>query len=139
MTDLEDLYYCFWKMLLYKEKRKTNLHANISPGRAQWIGATRSGMQLNFAVRKRDCYIELWLGTDRQHAAIFDTLYRARHDIEKAFGELLEWRHGGGKKAWRVVYSIDIGGIHDLDKWPEMQNALIDSMIRFERGLGPYL
>jgi len=32
---------------------------------------------------------------------------------------------------------LNIGGLRDREKWPEMQEAMIDAMIRLSKALGP--
>jgi hypothetical protein len=59
--------------------------------------------------------------------------------IESDFGEPLLWQRIEGKRACRIKKEIDIGGYRDEDKWPEVQDAMIDAMIRLEKALRPHI
>jgi CheY-like chemotaxis protein len=63
----------------------------------------------------------------------------AREAIEAAFGEPLLWQPLEGKRACRVSALIGAGGLRDADRWPRIQEAMVDAMIRFEAALRPYL
>jgi hypothetical protein len=61
-----------------------------------------------------------------------------KNEIELAFGESLEWdfketRKGQGIQSW-----TKIGGIENEEKWPAIQNDLVNRMIRLEKALRSY-
>lgn len=135
----------FWTGLLEKAKRKTRLHSTISPGRHSWIsaGAGRSGLGFNYVIRQHDAKVELYIDrgkdSEEQNKKIFNDLAKSKDVIEKSFGEPLEWERLEGKRACRVAKNLDVGGYRDEEKWPEIQEALIDAMTRLGMALKPYI
>jgi hypothetical protein len=135
----------FWTGLLQKVKAKTRLHANIAPTRENWIGtgAGRSGLSYNYVIRQHDTQAELYIDrgkdADAENKAIFDKLAQSKAEIEQAFGGPLEWERLENKRASRISHGIGVGGYYDEGKWPEIQDAMIDAMIRLEKALKPYI
>jgi hypothetical protein len=43
------------------------------------------------------------------------------------------------KRACRICFQLDNGGYRDDESWPEIQDAMIDAMIRLERALKPHI
>jgi hypothetical protein len=134
----------FWRSLLERARPRTPLHANISPSQYHWIGATsgQPGLNLNYGIRQHDGQVEIYIDrrdeTDNQ--MLFDRLYQQRLQIEEAFGEPLDWHRLDGKRACRIQKHVDVGGYRDdEDRWPEIQDALIEAMIRLERVFRPYI
>jgi hypothetical protein len=142
-AERENLRYRFWKALLERSRQRTELHANISPSRDSWIsaGAGKSGLGFNYAIRELDARVELYI--DRREAeqnkAIFDALAASRKDIEERSGEPLVWQKLESRKASRISGMIERGGYREEERWPEIQDAMIDAMIRLEKALRPNL
>jgi len=131
----------FWTLLLEQAKKKTPLHAAISPGRVNWIGTSRNGLWWNYSIRRHETQAELYI--DRPDAdrnlAIFDRLSANKDDIEAAFGGPLEWQRLEGKRACRIRYCVMTGGWRDEDKWTEIIASVVDAMIRLEKALSPHI
>jgi hypothetical protein len=142
-AERENLRYRFWKALLERSRQRTELHANISPSRDSWIsaGAGKSGLGFNYAIRELDARVELYI--DRREAeqnrANFDALAASREDIEEGSGEPLVWQKLESRKASRISGMIERGGYREEERWPEIQDAMIDAMIRLEKALRPNL
>ena len=135
----------FWTRLLGGARAKTKLHASISPGQHGWIetGAGKSGLAYAYVVRQNDANVELYIDrgkdSEAESKAIFDSLAQSREAIEADFGEPLEWQRLEGKRACRIKKDIDIGGYRDEERWPQIQDAMIDAMIRLEKALKPHI
>lgn len=135
----------FWAMLLERARVKTKLHANISPAQYHYIetGAGKSGLIFSYVIRKHDANVELYIdrGKDsgEENTAIYEKLAASKDAIENAFGEPLLWQQIEGKRACRIAKKIALGGYRDEAKWPEVQDALIDAMIRLEKALRPHI
>lgn len=133
----------FWTGLLEVAARKTTLHANVSPGQYGWIGAGsgRRGLGLVYAVREHHTQVELYIDRgkdrDRENKAIFDQLLAKRAEIEKVFGDELEWQRLDARRACRVRKVLDLGGYRDAEKWPAIHVATSDAMARMERAMKP--
>lgn len=136
----------FWTGLLDLAKRRTKLHANISPSQKAWIGTSAglpSGLALNYAIRQHDGQVELYIYADQGagtgNKQILAELQSHKSEIEAEFGGPLEWEPLEGRRASRISKAIPIGGWKDEERWPEVQEALVSAMIDLERALRPYL
>jgi len=135
----------FWTELLNRAKGRTQLFAAVSPGTEQWIstGAGKSGLALTYVIRKHDADVHLYIdrGKDSEanNKAIFDRFVASKHEIEKSAGASLEWQRLEGKRACRIKLPLDVGGLMDEEKWPQIQDAMIDAMVRLERSLRPFI
>lgn len=132
----------FWEGLLERAHSKTKLHANISPSKENWIGATAGvpGLAYNYIALEHGWRAELWISSPdaQKNKAIFDALSAQKEAIERAFGEPLKWQRLDDKKSSRISYSSDNGGYRDEEEWPHIQEAMIDAMIRLNKALKPH-
>ncbi len=136
----------FWEQLLERARgRGVVTHANVSPSTENWISASagKSGLAFSYLVWLKDrAAVELYIDTgDQSHnKAIFDHLYAQRELIEKEFGQPLQWERLDGRQASRVRYVLEEGGLKDgEDRWPDIQDAMIDAMDRLSRALKPHI
>lgn len=135
----------FWTQLLNLAKEKISLHANISPGQRGWVatGAGKSGLRYTYGIYKSESSIELYIdrgkGTKDENKAVFDQLFANQTEIERIFEGKLDWQRLDDRRASRIQKKFTIGGFMDEEKWPEMQDKMIDAMIRFEKALSPYI
>ena len=146
LAERDVLRHRFWTELLKRAKDRTKLHANISPGQDSWIsaGAGRSGLGFNYVITKHQAGVELYIyrGKDSgdESKTIFDSLAASKDAIEKEFGGPLEWQRLEGKLACRIKKTIPLGGYrNDESKWPGIQDAMIEAMIRLEKALKPFI
>jgi hypothetical protein len=136
----------FWATLLDRAKTLTKLHSNISPSGYSWIGtgAGKSGLGFNYTVTKHESKVELYIdrGKDSkdENEAIFSALRANKEAIETAFGEPLEWDQLETKRACRISKRFSLGGWKDEEsRWSEIQDAMVDAMIRLEKALKPHI
>ncbi len=133
-----DLRQHFWETLLSKANLRTRLHANISPGEYSYIatGSGVRGLNLTYSIRKEDATVELYIdrGDKDLNKRIFDFLHARKAEIEQQFGGALDWERLDERRACRISCTTTLGGYRtDEVKWPEIQDALIDAMIRLDR------
>ena len=136
----------FWQGLLARAAAKTSLHANISPGESHgsgrvpacvaWPSTTSSG--------QHEGRVELYIDRGAEEAdankRIFDRLHNHKEQIESSFGGELSWQRLDAKRSCRIAHTISAGGWRsDEAKWPEIQDAMIDGMVRLERALKPQI
>jgi hypothetical protein len=135
----------FWAKLLEHAKKKTQLHAGISPSRYAWIGtgAGKRGLSFNYVVWEHETSVELYIdrgkNNEAENKAIFDKLHTRKDEVEKAFGSALEWERLDTKRASRVRKTINLGGWKDPADWAEIHSATVDAMIGLEKALKPYI
>ncbi len=142
-AERHELREAFWVSLLDRARMQTTLHANISPSLYAWISATAGmrGLGLNYVVLQHESRVELYIsrGPTEENKAIFDALAAEKESIETAFGDRLEWERLDEKDACRIKKDITLGGYRDQDRWPSIQDTMIDAMIRLDKALAPYI
>ena len=136
----------FWTQLLERAKESTPLHANTSPNQYNYVmtGAGRSGLNFRYVIQQHtseiDLYIDRGRDADNENEEIFDTLGNAKEEIEEVFGEPLEWQRLEGKRACRIGKRFSLGGYRDdEEEWSEIQDVMIDGMIRLEKAFRPHI
>lgn len=135
----------FWTKLLRLAKAKTKLHATISPSSHNWLstGAGKYGFSFSYGIREHEgdvfLYIDRGKDSGDQSKTVYDALYEHKAEIEKAFGSKLEWERLDGKRASVINKTITVGGWKDPEKWSEVQEAMVDAMIRLENAFRPII
>jgi hypothetical protein len=134
----------FWEQLLERAKALTKLHATISPGGNHWIGVSTSGLAYNYVIWQHEAAVELYIDRGKESGddskKVFDALASHREEVETSFGGPLDWERLDGKRACRIRKMIVVGGIRDDEaKWPHVQDAMVENMIRLERALAPHV
>jgi hypothetical protein len=136
----------FWNKLLERMKDRTNLFAGTSPSVSNWIGAPtgfrKGGVSYHFYGTKHDARAELYIA--RRKAAesmqVYDELRLRRKRIDDDFGGQLSWESLKDTKACRICARVGNGGyLDDEERWPDIQDRLIDAMIRLEKALRPHI
>jgi len=135
----------FWELLLDKARQKTDLHSNISPNIYSWVGtgAGKSGMSYNYVILNEHGACELYLDRGKEYPTInkerFDRLFKHKDEIEQMFGGKLKWERLDGKRASRIGTRFEESGLKNRERWNELQNDMIDAMIRLEKSLKPFI
>ncbi|HNQ88444.1 MAG TPA: DUF4268 domain-containing protein [Verrucomicrobiota bacterium] len=143
--DLDDVRQQFWSTLLQRARTKTRLHSSISAGQRSYLPTSsgRRGFTYQYSIRQHEGSVFVWIdrGKDatQENKRLFDLLEKSKSDIEGSFGGALYWERGDGMQACCISKVLSIGGYRDRDKWPEIQDAMIDAMIRLERALKPHI
>ena len=138
-----DDHLAFWTELLARMKQKTPLFGSVSPQPQNWIvtGAGRTGVAYMFFVRAHDSQVSLRIRCEKEadSKAIFDALHSKKKAIERQFGQALEWQRLEGQSTSRIDYVLTGGGLRDRERWPEIQDRMIDAMVRLEKALSPHI
>jgi len=137
----------FWTELLETAKDKTDLHSNVSPSIYSWIGAGagKSGIGYNYVVTNKYARSEIYLDRGKEfeepnlNKMRFDELYKHKNKIEEEFGGELDWERLDDRRASRISIKFDGLGLKDKEKWNEIQDQMIDSMIRLEKATRKYI
>lgn len=85
--------------------------------------------------------VELYIdrGEAEWNKMVFNTFLQHKVEIEELFGGPLEWQLLPDKRASRIRFVISSYGLKDQEHWDELQDKLIDAMIRLERALRNYI
>jgi hypothetical protein len=136
----------FWQGLLSRPQVKITRHANLTPGKYHYIAAGTGvrGLPLVYVIRQNKGGVELYIdrgtGQAESNKRIFDWLAKRKGEIERVFGGKLSWERIDDKRSSRIAYTVAGGGWKSNEgNWPEIQDAMIDAMIRLENALTPHL
>lgn len=123
----------FWAHLLEQMNRETDLFRNISPGTDSWIGtgSGAGGIAFNMVATRNESRVEVYINRERwENEQIFDSLAARSAEFEEAMGMPIQWFRNDEGKGCRIVV-VGEGGLYDRERWPEMANFLIPTMVRF--------
>jgi len=141
-AERHDLRQKFWEGVVAIAREQRTRHANIKPGTAGWIGASSGvrGLNFNYSIGQEQGGVEVYIdrGDGTENKRIFDTLCASREAVEKAFGGSLHWERLDAKRACRIKHPIHSGGYRSPEsEWPQIQDELVEAMMRFEAALLP--
>ena len=130
----------FWTCLLERAAERSPLHRAIKPSQGTWL-STSAGLggiaALNYVVREHEGQVELYMDShdkDR-HQAVFDALAAQRQQIEAELEHALDWQRMDERRACRICWVTDTGGWRDESKWDEVQEQMVEAMIRLDVAL----
>ena len=135
----------FSQLLRRSSEQGFSLFRTISPpaaGSMTVSAAPVKGARWVYAVRKDSVKLQLdFAGPDRElNLRHFKAIEAEQANIEEDLGSSLEWRCEAGSKQAQIEWTRDIGGWQsDRERWPEIQNRMIDAMKRFEQALRPHM
>jgi hypothetical protein len=81
-----------------------------------------------------ECFIRIGKDADRSLKA-FEALKARKGAIEAVFGEPLDWQELPGKSGCRICKDLEGGWKTPESDWLEMQDRLIDALIRLDAAL----
>ena len=131
-SNSEQLRPAFWELTLEALRTSpVDLFNNISPSKDHWLSAG-SGLRacpFSMIFGVKEVRVELYMS--RSHAEenkfIFDCLFAQKDEIEKAFGNLLEWQRLDNRKASRIQFSKAFDG-YNQENWPQMVGWLVTNI-----------
>ncbi len=133
----------FWSQLLSRSKAHTQLFSKKSPGIESYLntGAGKVGVFYNYTITNNSARVELYIdnGDANWNKSVFDSLEKNKTKIEKTIGHSLIWDRLDDKRASIVRFPIDQSGLKDKDKWNELQDQMIEVMIKFEKAFKPFI
>lgn len=141
-SELERCCHGFWAGLLAKSRTRTDLHSGIGPCRWTSITASagRGGLSLRYAFGRHNPRLEFYIDTGEKdrNKIIFDHFHADKAGIEERFGDSLTWRRLTDEaKASIIAFELPPASVRNEEAWPELQDQMIDAMIRFEAALRP--
>jgi hypothetical protein len=127
----------FWKELLKEINKQPNSFQNCSPKKENWItsGSGISGVTFNFVISNYYARTEVYINKSSKelNKFIFDELLSKKSEIEKIFGDNLQWERLDNKKACRIKHELNDVHYFNRDDWNKMIAFMIDSMQRLEK------
>lgn len=132
----------FWQQLLDRARAAGVMtHAQRSPSTDYWLTAgagIQSGVSYNYNIWKDSAAVNLWIQNEdaATNKRIFDSLLAKKNQMERDFGAPLLWERLDDKRASRIRFEIDKGGLDEPEeRWPEIQDAMIDGMRRLAKAI----
>ena len=86
-----------------------------------------------------EIYIDRGKESDEENKSIFDQLHAKRKEIEEAAGKNFKWERLDDRRASRISKRYENAGLSDGDKWSELQDKMIDGMIRMEKAFKKHI
>lgn len=135
----------FWKGLLAKARKRTKLHANLKPSKESWLATSLGvpGCGLVYLIGIDWSGVELYIdgGKDSEeyNRKIFEELFKHKEEVEQVFGEPLVWDPIEGRRACRIRWRHEGEGLQNEDLWDEIQERMIERMIKLDEALKPHL
>jgi len=119
------------------------IKGNKSQNAFNWISipSGKSGLTYDCVLRKNDADVQLYIdkGDAELNKSIFLNLYQHKEEIEKVFGSHLEWQRLDTKRASRIRFVISDYGFEDMEHWIELQDKIINSVIRLQKALQNFI
>ena len=133
--------YDFFQQLLEKANKATSIFNAVSPvGYQNWVnaGAGKAGIMWTFVVMKTSSRVELFFCHPDYNVnkSRFDRLLVHKNEIEHSFGEELFWDFKQVRKQQYIRSTSPVGGLDDEEKWPDIQNDMVDRLVRLEKAIG---
>jgi hypothetical protein len=133
----------FWTQLLSKSKGRTQLFSRKSPGVHHYlgIGAGKRGLSYNYVITSKNARIDLYIdnGNATWNKNTFDSLIKSKLEIEETFGGSLIWDRLDDKRASVIRFFIEQYGLQEKEKWAQLQDQMIETMIKFEKIFQPLI
>lgn len=136
--------YLFFEQFLSVCNKDTDIYKRISPvGYQNWInaGTGKTGLLWAIVALKKTSRVELYLHKSGYTIVKnrFDILSSNKEKIEKEYGEPLKWCFASTRIQQYIRSYCPLGGLDDMEQWPDIQKDLVDRLVRFEKAIGPYL
>ena len=130
----------FWTQLMERARGRTNLLDGKSAITTAYLGVSigRSGFKLYVSLRKDDSWVECLVRFNKDKARslrAFRGLENNKESIEAAFGEELEWENDSDRIGCGIYSGEDGGWNSSEGDWPELQDRLIDKLVRLDAAL----
>ena len=140
VTGRHELFRRFWGQLLVKSRERTQLLSGrtTTPDSLISTGMGRGGFSLCLSLTQEHGQVECFIrvGRDeRRSKQAFEALAAQKADIEKAFGETLDWRELPGRNSCRICREVPGGWKTPEADWPDLQDRMIDTLIRLDGAL----
>lgn len=137
----------FFKQLLKHSNAKIYIFKDKSPesvtNRTKFLGKNAGKKYLDWFYdsrgRRPSIGLSFWHNDGQVNQNRFQTLKEKKKEIEATFGESLDWEYKEGRKYQYLRSYTVIGELDDEDKWPQIQEEMVERMIRLEKTFSPYI
>lgn len=136
----QEVFRKFWAQFIDRSKSRTQLLVNRTTTVDHWLsaGIGRSGFSLNTSLVQNEGQVECYIrvpGGEEKSTAAFQSLLAQREEIEAKFGGPLDWQDLPGRQGCRICKELPGGWKSPESEWPEMQDRMIEALVRLEAAL----
>lgn len=122
----------YWRELLDKINMESQQFQNVNPTTDNWLssGSGVSGIAFVFRITQTNVSVELSIEKNdaNSNKSIFDKLYDKKEEIERAYGEALNWNRFDNIKKSVISSKLENVNITDTKCWDKMKKFQSDSM-----------
>lgn len=134
----------FWDKLATLSATKVDLQLRMSTSHRSYLTAASglSGVSFAYVANRRDFRVDLYIdqGNADSNSRIYEGLLAHREEIQAAFGSELSWQELPGRRARKIGAPIEFTGDRDDEtNWPEIHEALVSTMERFQPAMAPFI
>ena len=133
----------FWKGLLNINKDKTEYFSNSKPIKYYDIYCSSgvAGIGYYYAIKQESASIGLSINRDTKdkNNYIFNKLLEYKNEIGKIFGGELGWMNTEDIKSSWIYKEYKYAGLKDVDKWEQLQNDMVDGMVKLSNAFDKYI
>lgn len=130
----------FWDQFLARSNAKGSLFDGRRTNVAPWLGTPmgRRGFELSVRLTQSEARVSCLIINPDRDSVWFDALHAQREAIEAEFGAPLQWHSVPGQKRSWVRMSLSDGGWNvPEDRWPTLQDRLVELAYRLDAALRP--
>ncbi|SDY47374.1 protein of unknown function [Ruminococcaceae bacterium YAD3003] len=100
------------------------------------VGSSQCYISIDLVNKEHKIRVGLWVTDNKE---MFDMFYSHREEIEKVFGESLEWDRLDNKKA--SIFSASIPGLdfNKQDNYSELIDMTIEKVVKLREAIKPFL
>lgn len=139
-SERHKLRYKFWEQFLESSKSKLKTFNSISPSEYNWIGTGSGlrGVNYTFWLTKDGVSLKIYIDRgkdkDEENIDLFNQLIAQKNEIERDFGNELEWEELDGYRSCVIKFNLNSGGWKtEEEKWPIIHQEMIDSMLKLQK------
>jgi hypothetical protein len=130
----------FWQAFMQRAAGRVPLPVRLGRGTNSLIyvpTTEKRRLYWEYSIRMRDAGVGLWIYRQEtvENKRIFDQLFARRMEIEHAFGAALEWDRCDQGHGSYIRYRLPGGGLLPQEAWPEIQERMIETLMRFKKAL----
>ncbi len=133
----------FWKGLLNINKDKTEYFSNSKPIKYYdiYCSSGLAGIGYYYAIKQESASIGLSINRDTKdkNNYIFNKLLEYKNEIGKIFGGELGWMNTEDIKSSWIYKEYKYAGLKDVDKWEQLQNDMVDGMVKLSNAFDKYI
>lgn len=133
----------FWSQLFLRANGKTQLFSKKGPITWKYLSLStgKQGLHYYCVIASETGRVELCIERydKKLNKKVFDELLINKSEIEATFGDSLVWDRMENNRASFIRYPLNGFDLNKKEKWPELQDQMIDAMVRFENAFRSFI